>query len=126
MSYEKKTWETGEVITANGLNHIEQGLADCYGDGGRFDVNVTMGWQTDHIEVTGYDKTVEEMVDAYNDGKCVVAHVVLNNAHHIFQLEKCDEGFVAFSGVELVGNQAGIYYMELSNIGQPYFNVKVI
>jgi hypothetical protein len=99
MAYEKKTWETGEVITADGLNHIEEGLADCSSGGGRFDVNVTAEYQTDHFEVTGYDKTVEEMVDAYNDGKCVVARVVIGNYHYILQLAKCREDFVAFSGV---------------------------
>lgn len=26
MSYEKHTWETGEVITADKLNHLEGGL----------------------------------------------------------------------------------------------------
>ena len=32
MSYEKQTWETGEVITAEKLNHIEDGIAE--GGGG--------------------------------------------------------------------------------------------
>ena len=26
MSYEKHTWETGEVITADKLNHMEEGI----------------------------------------------------------------------------------------------------
>ena len=28
MAYEKKTWETGEVITADGLNHMEEGIEE--------------------------------------------------------------------------------------------------
>lgn len=28
MSYEKNTWQTGDVITANKLNHIEDGIAN--------------------------------------------------------------------------------------------------
>ena len=30
MSYEKYTWETGEVITADKLNHMENGIKDAY------------------------------------------------------------------------------------------------
>lgn len=31
MSYEKHTWETGETITAEKLNHIEDGVAESEG-----------------------------------------------------------------------------------------------
>lgn len=31
MAYEPKTWSCGDVITANDLNHIEQGIADSGG-----------------------------------------------------------------------------------------------
>lgn len=27
MAYEKQTWQTGDVITADKLNHIEDGIA---------------------------------------------------------------------------------------------------
>lgn len=36
MAYEPKTWVCGETITADGLNHIEQGIAECCGGGGYF------------------------------------------------------------------------------------------
>ena len=29
MAYESKTWECGEVVTADALNHMEQGIADA-------------------------------------------------------------------------------------------------
>lgn len=32
MAYEKQTWVTGEVITEEKLNHIEEGVAALYGD----------------------------------------------------------------------------------------------
>ena len=32
MAYEKHTWETGETITAELLNHIEDGVAELYGE----------------------------------------------------------------------------------------------
>lgn len=31
MSYEKQTWETGEVITADKLNHMEDGIENAGG-----------------------------------------------------------------------------------------------
>ena len=34
MSYEKQTWANGDVITATGLNHMEDGIADAGGGGG--------------------------------------------------------------------------------------------
>ena len=33
MAYEPKTWECGETITADALNHLEQGLANVGGGG---------------------------------------------------------------------------------------------
>ena len=33
MSYEKHTWESGETITAEKLNHIEDGIADLHKEG---------------------------------------------------------------------------------------------
>lgn len=32
MAYKKHTWETGEVITAEKLNHIEEGVAEINGN----------------------------------------------------------------------------------------------
>lgn len=31
MAYEKQTWECGETITAEKLNHMEDGIANCGG-----------------------------------------------------------------------------------------------
>ena len=33
MSYETHTWESGETITAEKLNHIEDGIAECCSGG---------------------------------------------------------------------------------------------
>ena len=34
MAYTPKTWECGETITADALNHIEQGIAEASSGGG--------------------------------------------------------------------------------------------
>ena len=31
MSYEKQTWVCGETITADKLNHMEEGIEECCG-----------------------------------------------------------------------------------------------
>lgn len=61
MAYEKHTWETGEVITAENLNHMENGIKDA---GGSFAISVQ---QTDNaLTLT---KTWQEIFDAVNGGK---------------------------------------------------------
>lgn len=37
MAYEPKTWACGDTITADDLNHIEQGVAEAGGGGGGLD-----------------------------------------------------------------------------------------
>lgn len=34
MAYEKQTWSCGETITADKLNHMEDGIADSGSGGG--------------------------------------------------------------------------------------------
>lgn len=34
MSYEKQTWECGETITADKLNHMEEGIENASSSGG--------------------------------------------------------------------------------------------
>lgn len=78
MSYEKKTWETGEVITADGLNNLEEGVQealDCCGGAEQpiFVVNVT-----NPIEGEGdptSDKTYAEIYEAYEAEKLIICRV---------------------------------------------------
>ena len=63
MSYDKQTWQTGDVITANKLNHMEDGIASS--GGGRFVATATFdeeaeGWYTDY--------TAQEIYDAFENG----------------------------------------------------------
>lgn len=57
MAYEKQTWEIGQVITAENLNHIEDGLAS----GGVLLVNAT---EDETAEATTLDKTWQQIHDA--------------------------------------------------------------
>lgn len=67
MAYEPKTWQCGEVVTANDLNRIEQGIADAN----------TLVIRRDHVEGDFpninaiYDKTWREVRNAIISGKFI-------------------------------------------------------
>lgn len=65
MAYEKHNWETGEIITAERLNHIEDGIADSP----VFIINLS--YASDEVNLVA-DKTVGEIVQAIIDGKLIV------------------------------------------------------
>lgn len=60
MSYEKQTWSTGETITADKLNHMEDGIAGAGGGG----VLVISSVYDEQTETTTLDKTWQEIHDA--------------------------------------------------------------
>jgi len=71
MSYEPTTWKTGDVITANKLNKIEQGIAaigdtPVVTDHPIIVVNATMNGTTVTL-----GKTWQEIHDAFEAGKLV-------------------------------------------------------
>lgn len=125
MSYTPTEWQSGDIITAETLNKVEQGIADASQGGTRFDVNVTMEFQTDHYEVTDFDKTIEEINAAYNNGKVVVAHVSALGGQHILNLYGISEQFVSFTSCDVMGNQARILYLSIraNNSGSFYYKV---
>lgn len=60
MSYEKQTWVCGETITADKLNHIEEGIENCCG-------SADLGYECDEEWVT----LTEEAVTTAQDGDTV-------------------------------------------------------
>ena len=65
MAYERQTWECGETITAEKLNHMEEGISSASGGGTPLivnDVNETL------------DKTWQEIHDAFVGGQIVIVH----------------------------------------------------
>ena len=94
MSYEKQTWQTGDVITANKLNHMEDGITGTGGGGDLFIVTVTpdSNWETFTA-----DKTYNEVVSAAESGKVVVFRIV--EGDFINYLYQCD-----FDGYDVMAN----------------------
>lgn len=97
MSYDKTTWQTGDVITANKLNHIEDGIAN---GGGMLVVNVDAD---DKL-----DKTWQEIHDA---GFAIMASSVSPEVGWVTQLYSNGTGYyVAFSMV-INGNIITVVYV---------------
>lgn len=71
MAYEPKTWVCGETITAEALNHIEQGIAS----GGTEPLILTTHIEQDETQVCSVlDKTFQEVEDAFSSGRAVILH----------------------------------------------------
>ena len=66
MSYEKQTWQSGDTITANKLNHMESGIENS---GGSSDDNLFVITISVEGTVASSDKTWREITEAFNAGK---------------------------------------------------------
>lgn len=71
MSYVKNEWGTGDVITAEKLNHIEDGVANAGGGGGGSSALILT---FDPTDVTGTisGATAKEVLDAFWSGTTVI------------------------------------------------------
>ncbi len=73
MAYEKTVWGTGDTITAEKLNHIEDGIEGTSG--------VLIVTKTDDVELmqTVLNKTWQEIYDAVISGKQVFFNISSNS-----------------------------------------------
>lgn len=77
MAYTKTQWSNGDVISAEKLNNIEQGIEDASGGGNTFLVT---------FEYVAYsntwtcDKTNAEIYEAYSDGKDIRYNINVSDA----------------------------------------------
>ena len=77
MSYEKQTWKTGDIITAEGLNNLEDGVQEalecCGGESVEspiFIADVTATQSGNNWTCTS-DIVLSDLRDAYNSGKVI-------------------------------------------------------
>ena len=70
MSYEKKEWKNGDVITADLLNRMEDGIAEG-GQGGGSQLIVENTYDSENDCYT-LDKTWQEIFDAHKAGGCLI------------------------------------------------------
>lgn len=103
MAYEKQTWVTGETITAQKLNHMEDGIANC----GLFVVTITYD---DELQSYSCDKTNEEIYNAWVSGANVVATSAEGGAIPIIG---ADESAATFNKCYVVGRSLIVDYYEI-------------
>ena len=79
MPYTKQNWVCGDEITAEKLNHMEDGIENA-GGGGSGVLNVTYTVEFDPndgvYEVTNYSHTYAQILDAYSNGDVIIAHFI--------------------------------------------------
>lgn len=82
MSYEKHTWQTGETITAEKLNNLEDGIASNSGESNDFVVSFQNHPQQENKRIS--DKTIKEIYDAYRAGKTVYGIYIINSDDGVY------------------------------------------
>lgn len=92
MSYEKTTWKTGDKVTADKLNHIEDGISEVESKSDAFVIQIVdADW---HIY---FDKTYAEIKQAIDDGKRVYGTL----AYNIFSLYRVYTDSIMFICMDL-------------------------
>lgn len=85
MSYTKQTWNTGDVITAEKLNHMEDGIMESGESSKNCVMFVTLA--NDGNDNYTADKTIGEITEAYNNGKMIyVIWITPTNAKQLVPL----------------------------------------
>ena len=80
MSYTPTEWSCGDVVTAEALNKLEQGIAQADGGYEEFPVVFTHG-----SPVTA-DKTLDEITVAYQQGKKIVGYSYYGDIETIYYM----------------------------------------
>lgn len=78
MGYEPTSWKKGDVITAEKLNKLEDGVASSGGgaaSGGLFIIK-TINYDDDEGTFDKIDKTFDEIMDAVNSGMLPIIQVI--------------------------------------------------
>ena len=114
MSYEKHTWETGETITAEKLNNLEDGVS-----GNNSDLFMLVNAETvDNNTLTAIDKTFDEIANFIINGGIAMMRLVNKNpnapywAAYYLSIKYSPLDFSPQIGVESIYFQ----YIEYTNI----------
>ena len=108
MSYDKNTWQTGDVVTSEKLNHMEQGIESASG-GGVFVVSASLDsevggyilsetWQTIYNAMDSGQVVFIKMDAAAHSGTNICTYEMVSNAvfadKYYLDTVLCDEGTV--------------------------------
>jgi len=114
MSYTEQTWANGDIITAEKLNHMEDGIA---GAGGVFSVPTTFDEQTATVTCT---KTWKEIYDAMVSGKICILHSYSESNCLMDIVFGVDVAGSAFEVTSFNGHNAFLFVTDNEN-GYPYY-----
>ncbi len=108
MAYTKQTWANGDVITAEKLNHMEDGIESAVP--AMFIITLE---QSD--EDYTIDKTMDEIMSAYNDG---LIPVVKYGNSFLYLLGEPDGEVVMFGGMTQFNYGISVVYTTTSFVDE--------
>lgn len=114
MSYEKTNWKTGDVITSEKLNKMEEGIAEAGGSGSVSIVSLPI--EETHIinsssnaEVKSLNKTYGQIYNALKNGANVYISTVIAKDETGNILSKNENVYDNVSHVHFFGGEDGCY-----------------
>lgn len=130
MAYTPTTWASGDIISAEKLNKIEQGIVETSssgGGGGIFVIEGTGITPADASTITfSHNKTLQEVIEAYKSGKQIYFYYENETTPYGFSLNSLIENVdqngdttAMFSGY---GNfkQSGMDYTYIAKFSEDY------
>ena len=102
MSYTPTTWATGDVITAEKLNNMEDGIVNAgsgtsIGNTVVFEFTATQDPESNDKYIVSTDATVAEVKNAIKDGKLCVGQIRLNNTIYTLIFKECKDTTTQYS-----------------------------
>lgn len=116
MSYEKQTWNTGDLITAEKLNHLEDGV-----ESGDLFYIVTFSDASEEGHVS--DKTYAQIKAAYDAGKIIIGRYASGGYFKTYvDVRETEDGF-EFSCINIVLEDTGTVGIVISKIEYDLFTI---
>ena len=122
MSYTPTTWATGDVITAEKLNNMEDGIVNAgsgtsAGNAVVFEFTATQDQESNDKYIVSTDATVAEVKNAIKDGKMCVGQIRLNDTIYTLIFKECLDTTTSYS---VKGSVINVFDAELLYITRLY------
>ena len=121
MSYTPTTWATGDVITAEKLNNMEDGIVNAgsgtsTGNAVVFEFTATQDPESNTSYIVNTDATVAEVKNAITDGKLCIGQIRLNDTIYTLIFKECKDTTTYF----VKGSVINVFDAELLYITRLY------
>ena len=100
MSYEKHTWETGETITAEKLNNLENGAEAFSKTFPIIHANVIYGQSTQYIITDSFENILNMKPSNANDFTCIV-EILHSGQDPVYYYGQVRTGYAQVSGISI-------------------------